>query len=113
MRFRQVLVKPVLNKALDLKRSVAALDALLGPQSGTIEEVTLKYPDGRTETLNLRTDFAQYKQAIDEEKLLVVKPEDDSKYGSGVTGQALNRLSRPDNLVNLVKGIQEIDLRLL
>ena len=94
------------EQTLDLKRSVAALDALLGPQSGTIEEVTLKYPDGRTETLNLRTDFAQYKQAIDEENALVVKPEDDSKYGSGVTGQALNRLSRPDNLVNLVKGIQ-------
>ena len=94
------------EQTLDLKRSVAALDALLGPQSGTIEEVTLKYPDGRTETLNLRVDFARYKKAIDEEKALVVKPEDDSKYGSGVTGQALNRLSRPDNLVNLVKGIQ-------
>jgi hypothetical protein len=94
------------EQTLDLKRSVAALDALLGPQSGTIEEVTLKYPDGRTETLNLRTDFAKYKKAIDVDKALVVKPEDDSKYGSGVTGQALNRLSRPDNLVNLVKGIQ-------
>ena len=33
------------EQTLDLKRSVAALDALLGPQSGTIEEVTLKYPD--------------------------------------------------------------------
>ena len=94
------------EQTLDLKRSIASLDALLGPQSGTIEEVTLKYPDGRTETLNLRTDFARYKRAIDVEKALVVKPEDDSKYGSGVTGQALNRLSRPDNLVNLVKGIQ-------
>ena len=79
---------------------------MLGPQSGTIEEVTLKYPDGRTETLNLRTDFARYKKAIDEDKALVVKPEADSKYGSGVTGQALNRLSEPNNLVNLVKGIQ-------
>ena len=94
------------EQTLDLKRSVAALDALLGPQSGTIEEVTLKYPDGRTETLNLRTDFARYKKAIDEDKALVVKPEADSKYGSGVTGQALNRLSEPANLVNLVKGIQ-------
>jgi len=94
------------EQTLDLKRSIATLDALLGPQSGTIEEVTLKYPDGRTETLNLRTDFSRYKKAIDEENALVVKPEDDSKYGSGVTGQALNRLSRPDNLVNLVKGIQ-------
>jgi len=94
------------EQTLELKRSIASLDALLGPQSGTIEEVTLKYPDGRTETLNLRTDFARYKRAIDVEKALVVKPEDDSKYGSGVTGQALNRLSRPDNLVNLVKGIQ-------
>ena len=94
------------EQTLDLKRSVAALDALLGPQSGTIEEVTLKYPDGRTETLNLRMDFPRYKKAIDEENALVIKPEDDSKYGSGVTGQALNRLSRPDNLVNLVKGIQ-------
>ena len=94
------------EQTLDLKRSVAALDALLGPQSGTIEEVTLKYPDGRTETLNLRMDFPRYKKAIDEENALVINPEDDSKYGSGVTGQALNRLSRPDNLVNLVKGIQ-------
>ena len=94
------------EQTLDLKRSVAALDALLGPQSGTIEEVTLKYPDGRTETLNLRTDFAKYKKAIDVDNALVVKPEDDSKYGSGVTGQALNRLSRPENLVHLVKGIQ-------
>jgi hypothetical protein len=94
------------EQTLDLKRSIATLDALLGPQSGTIEEVTLKYPDGRTETLNLRTDFSRYKKAIDEENALVVKPEDDSKYGSSVSGQALNRLSRPDNLVNLVKGIQ-------
>ena len=94
------------EQTLDLKRSIAGLDALLGPQSRTIEEVTLKYPDGRTETLNLRTDFARYKKAIDVDKALVVKPEDDSKYGSGVTGQALNRLSRQENLVNLVKGIQ-------
>ena len=94
------------EQTLDLKRSVASLDALLGPNSGTTDEVTLKLPDGTTRTLNLRTQFAEYRDAIDNQKALVINPEADSKYGSGVTGQALNRLSKPENLVSLVKGIQ-------
>tara|TARA_R100001015_G_C4631188_1_gene193499 strand:- start:89 stop:2230 length:2142 start_codon:yes stop_codon:yes gene_type:complete len=93
------------QQTLDLKRSIATLDALLGPQTA-VDEVTVRFPDGTPKTLDLRTQFAEYRDAIDNKGALVVEPEESSRYGSGVTGQALNRLSRPDNLVHLVKGIQ-------
>ena len=93
------------QQTLDLKRSIATLDALLGPQTA-VDEVTIKLPDGTTKTLDLRTQFAEYRDAIDNQNALVVEPEASSRYGSGVTGQALNRLTNPDNLVSLVRGIQ-------
>tara|TARA_Y100001973_G_C5191264_1_gene331186 strand:+ start:58 stop:2181 length:2124 start_codon:yes stop_codon:yes gene_type:complete len=92
------------QQTLDLKRGIAAIDALIS--GGTAKDaVTVEFANGERQTYDLRTQFAEYQNAIDNLGGSVTDTKTTSDYGSGLTGQAQQRLNQPENIQSLVRGL--------
>jgi len=93
-----------LEQTLKSKLGLAAIDAFV--TGGTAKDaVTVEFADGGRKTYDLRTQFAEYQNAIDNLGGSVTDTKTTSDYGSGLTGQAQQRLNQPENIQSLVRGL--------
>ena len=85
------------------KVNLAVLDASL---SGTtaVDDVIVKMPDGTTTVFDLKRQLPQYRAAI-ESGGYVTEGKEESPYGSGTRGQALERLSTPEGVQGAILGL--------
>ena len=85
------------------KVNLAVLDASL---SGTtsVDDVIVKMPDGSTTVFDLKRQLPEYRAAI-ESGGFVTEGKEESSYGSGTRGQALERLSTPEGVQGAILGL--------
>lgn len=91
------------EQAIQAKTNLAVLDASLSGTT-TVDDVIVKMPDGTTKVFDLKRQLPQYRAAI-ESGGFVTEGKEESPYGSGTRGQALERLSTPEGVQGAILGL--------